>query len=85
MVFSAIKSGREEFVKLLVEKYRVPLDIRGESEKTPLMVAAKHGKLSVVKYILSRGDVDWQARDELNNTVLHHAITRVHLKSLKSW
>lgn len=52
-------------------------DIRG---RTPLIFAARAGRLEVVRFLALRSDVDVNALDDMQKTALHHAAERRRCK-----
>ena len=51
------------------------MDIKTDNESTPLMLAAHHGNLKIVKLLVTEG-ADINAQDDDGNTSLHLAINR---------
>ncbi len=61
-----------EVAKLLITKYKCPVDCRNESKETPLHIACRKGYLNFVRMLMEKG-ADPKADDEDNNTPLHLA------------
>jgi len=59
-LLAASKKGREDVVKMLLElatakRFKAFADIMNKVGMTPLMIAAKYGRVEVVKVLLSSG------------------------------
>ncbi|KAL4917351.1 ankyrin repeat-containing domain protein [Aspergillus aurantiobrunneus] len=52
------KDGNSRLLNSLLTHHNVPADISNKSNRTPLSIAAEHGRLSVIKLLLTRFDVN---------------------------
>ncbi|KAL8548069.1 hypothetical protein ACS0TY_007400 [Phlomoides rotata] len=66
--------GRLEMCKFLVEEVGVDVDVKSDKGDTPLILAAKEGKVDIAKYLISRG-ADITMTDCTGFTALHWAAT----------
>lgn len=55
--------GIDQIVELLLARKDIQADLKNHEGKTPLMTAAAFGNTSIVRMLLSRDDVDSNARD----------------------
>lgn len=69
---TAARDGNLEMVKLLIESGIHVDEWNTMGNETPLMKAAYHNHMDVVKYLLNKG-ADIKARDSRKNTALLHA------------
>ena len=54
LLYEAVRHGNtESFLSAMASG--LPIDCRDKYNKTPLMVAASHGRLDVVTFLLERG------------------------------
>jgi ankyrin repeat protein len=65
--------GECQVVELLIEKMRVPIDIKSGDGKTALHFAAAEGWGDVVKYLVDKG-ADLNAQDDNGDTPVYYAI-----------
>ena len=66
--------GHLDCLKILVEKNEDVVNLKGSvGEQTPLMAACMHGEVDIVEYLLSKPNIDVNAKDENGDTALHYA------------
>jgi len=69
-VFSKQYPYNKEKTRLLIESGKLALDLKDEHSRTPLAIAARHGKTVAVKLLLATNKVDVEAKDNNGNTPL---------------
>lgn len=75
---AAAERGQEATLKLLLEIGFDP-NMRDRLLRTPLAVAALHGKENIVKVLLDRSDVLLDATDKSGRSPFHHAAEQGHI------
>jgi ankyrin repeat protein len=79
LLWNACKKGFYDEVYTLLFKYRVdPEERGGRYHTTPLMVAARHYRVNIVKLLLEVS-ADTSARDDRGMTAFHLAYSEGHL------
>lgn len=68
----AVYFGQKGTVELLISKNADP-NAKDLDGNTPLHIACKEGQKDVARYLLSLDDVDIDAKNKLNETILHKA------------
>ena len=61
--YLAAENGHLEVLKLLVEKDEAVVELTWELGQTPLIVASKHGRFDVCKYLITRKKTNGNSRD----------------------
>jgi ankyrin repeat protein len=51
----ACENADFEMIKMLIERYNMPVDILDKDQDTPLFYASRQGNLDVIKYLDSKG------------------------------
>ena len=74
----AALSGQTGVVRLLVKKYKCPVECRDNDKNTPLHKAAAGGHTHVVEVLLSELGADVEACNKENDTALHLAALNGH-------
>ena len=74
----AATSGQDQVVKLLVTRYKCPVNCRTEDGDTPLHCAARNGHTNVVQVLLSELGADIQARNKMNDSAINEAAQNGH-------
>ena len=77
---NAAINGRLDVLKLLVQKDPNVADLKGNREKSPLVVAARKGDLDIVKYLTSQQNVNKNSQDGYGATPLIWAAYYNHPK-----
>ena len=72
LIDEAIKKGRLDIVRFLIEKGIDPNTTKRKSGFTPLMAAVSYGDEKITKYLLSLG-VDTEVKDSFNYTAKDYA------------
>ncbi|EGZ14227.1 hypothetical protein PHYSODRAFT_317026 [Phytophthora sojae] len=82
-VHFAAESGHVQVLKFLVAAAALDPDeyTRGRQGITPLHLAARLGRADIVRFLVTRSDVDVNARDARGMTPLHHAFSM----TLRTW
>lgn len=78
----AAGEGQTEVCKFLVEQLRLPVDPKDDDGETPLIHAARQGRLETVEYLLGRG-ADPSVASNMGATALHHAAGIGHIEIMK--
>lgn len=74
---NAAFNGNTKLANLILGKDKKLVDIKNDTDETPLMRAAAHGRFPMVKTLTDKG-ADVKAKDVEGNTALHHAIMGGH-------
>ncbi|KAF8284136.1 putative palmitoyl acyltransferase 1 [Trypanosoma cruzi] len=83
-VFLSSEGPNNLIISFLIDN-GADINSRNATGETPLMIAAATQNISALRIILSRG-ADTSLRDDIGNTVLHHAACHPHvLQTLHSW
>ena len=76
----AVASNDISLLQYLCQQPNVELDVRAHNRMTPLMLAARGGKLKCIKILLSRADDDLLVHTDTDgNNALLHAVNKCHL------
>ena len=78
-VLYAVASNHIDLLQYLCQRPNVELDVRAHNGLTPLMLAARDGKLRCIKILLSRAAGLLGHTDNDGNNALLHAVKRSHL------
>lgn len=78
-VLYAVASNHIGLLQYLCQRPNVELNIRAHNGMTPLMMAARDGKLKCIKLLMSRADDLLMHTDSDGNNALLHAVKRCHL------
>lgn len=54
-LYEAVRHSDMDSLQGALELEAVPVDVRDKYNKTPLMVAAAHGRVDVVQYLIDKG------------------------------
>ncbi|XP_019849609.1 PREDICTED: ankyrin repeat and EF-hand domain-containing protein 1-like isoform X1 [Amphimedon queenslandica] len=71
-LYEAIRHGDFDSIELALSETGMSPDARDKYNKTPLMIAAAHGRCDVAEYLITKG-ADVNAIDNFMWTPLHHA------------
>ena len=69
----AVSYGQVAIARLMITKYKCPVDCRNGKKQTPLHIACSKGHVDVVRMLVSEQKADYNARDQDNETPLHEA------------
>ena len=75
--------GEKDFVRQLIHKYKLSVDIADKHKRTPLMLAAQNGECDVVKMLISELNANKNKMDEQDSTALHIAAHSGQMKIVK--
>jgi hypothetical protein len=75
--------GDEVIFALVLETGKVDIDLRDESGRTPLLVAALNGHEAVVKLLLDTGKVEIELKDRWGQTLLSKVAEKGHQAVVK--
>ncbi|RID71111.1 hypothetical protein BRARA_C03069 [Brassica rapa] len=78
----AAREGQTEICRYLLEELKLDADTKDEAGDTPLVHAARQGKVGTAKYLLDHG-ADPNIASELGATALHHAAGTGEIELLK--
>ena len=73
LLHKAASHGQVKTVRLLITRYKWPVNCRNENKQTPLHVACGSGHLEVVRTLVTEYKADLKAHDKDGDTPLHVA------------
>jgi len=69
----AVKKGFFKTIKYFITEAKAEVNIRSAKGATPLMYAAKHGKMEIVQYLCDHG-ADVSLKDKAGKCAKHYAV-----------
>ena len=80
----ACRCGYEEPARLLITKYKCPVDVKNKKNETPLHKACLGGHINVVKMLVKEYKADLSSRNHQKSTPMHQAALGGHKDIVES-
>eukprot|EP00164_Ancoracysta_twista_P004151 GFYU01005581.1.p1 GENE.GFYU01005581.1~~GFYU01005581.1.p1 ORF type:complete len:461 (-),score=70.10 GFYU01005581.1:296-1678(-) len=76
LLHHAVDKGRVEIVKLLVKRYKTPVDIQNSRGNTPCHIACRESRLEILRWLADKKNADTGIINKDGDTLLHYACMR---------